>query len=137
MEWKNRLNGLNSAVTSLPNRQRVALALGVFIASGFLFWDAGQPPQSSTPANANYREMDEFISLFDQPETEPEETPPDTAEGASPAEQIIAEAELPPNDSMTPLIMNSDSQSGRISTASGSHQNERPIRLTGTIYPIK
>lgn len=137
MEWKNRLNGLTTVVTSLSIRQRVALAVGVTLVSAFMFWDGDRPQESSSQSNANYQEMDEFISLFDQPETETEETPLETAEAVSPAEQILAEAELPPDDSMTQLILNSDSQSGRISTASSSNQSERPIRLTGTIYPIK
>ena len=81
--------------------------------------------------------MDEVISLSDQPEAEDEVIADGENDSVRPAEQILAEAEQPPDDSMTQLIISSDSQAPPVSTASGAEQNDRPIRLTGTIYPIK
>ena len=137
MEQKNRPSGRATGATGLSKRQRVALVLGLVVVSGFLFWDGDHFTQPPHQADIGFEEMDEFISLFDQPEADDEVIADGENDSVSPAEQILAEAEQPPDDSMTQLIISSDSQAPPVSSASGAEQNDRPIRLTGTIYPIK
>ena len=137
MDWTKHLNGLVTSVNNLSTRQRAALALGLITASVFFFWDGNDSAQTAEHEDTQLHDVDEFISLFEDQDENDGAASPAASDGASSAEQILAEAELPPDDSMTPLMMNSDSHNGAISTAAGSGQSERPIRLTGTIYPIK